>query len=311
MATSSGSMDRAVLARLTGDLGDAKTVSRICADIGGIYASLLADTLGGELNLELDVEYIGSESALMSTLVGRLNAASTLTIGSLRNWCPNFILSCENTLPISIIANLLGDDTGAEGETRRLSAIELDIASLVFQKVASVLRSGIEAPGGFEPALVDAYDHSEHVQKHAEIVDMFAAAVRMRMTIGKISGEIQLIIPQGVLLKTVIVQPKLLGQQGEAREAWKEQLEKQVRRSQVELQARVRMQSLTLETISRLSVGDVIPFFDAGTDVRVEVDANGKMLYNCEFGRSGQNYTVKIKESAGTTEESLKRILEG
>lgn len=311
MATSSGSMDRAVLARLTGDLGDAKTVSRICADIGGIYTSLLADTLGGELNLELDVEYIGSESALMSTLVGRLNGASTLTIGSLRNWCPNFILSCENILPISIIANLLGDDTGAEGESRRLSAIELDIASLVFQKIASVLRSGIEAPGGFEPALIDAYDHSEHVQKHAEIVDMFAAAVRMRMTIGKISGEIQLIIPQGVLLKTVIVQPKLLGQQGEAREAWKEQLEKQVRRSQVELQARVRMQSLTLETISRLAVGDVIPFFDAGTDVRVEVDANGKMLYNCEFGRSGQNYTVKIKESAGTSEESLKRILEG
>lgn len=311
MATSSGSMDRAVLARLTGDLGDAKTVSRFGADIGGLYTSLLADTLGGELNLELDVEYIGSESALMSTLVGRLDPASTLTIGSLRNWCPNFILSCENILPISIIANLLGDDTGSNGESRKLSAIELDIASLVFQKIASVLRSGIDVPGGFEPALVDPYDHSEHVQKHAEIIDMFAAAVRMRISIGAISGEFQLIIPQGALLKTVIVQPKQIGQQSEAREAWKEQLGKQVRRSQVELQARVRMQALTLDTISRLSVGDVIPFFDAGTDVRVEVDANGKMLYNCEFGRSGQNYTVKIKESAGTSEESLKRILEG
>ncbi|MGC3970563.1 MAG: FliM/FliN family flagellar motor switch protein [Pirellulales bacterium] len=70
----------------------------------------------------------------------------------------------------------------------------------------------------------------------------------------------------------------------------------QVHRSHVTLEARIKLTPLKLGTIAKLAPGDVIPFFDE-EDVHVEVNANGKELYACEFGRSGQNYTVRISDN--------------
>ena len=81
-----------------------------------------------------------------------------------------------------------------------------------------------------------------------------------------------------------------------------------MRRSQITLQARIRLQSLTLKTISKLMAGDVIAFEDKG-DVRVDVRANGKDLYACEFGRSGDRYTVRIKDNISTEDELLRHLM--
>lgn len=74
------------------------------------------------------------------------------------------------------------------------------------------------------------------------------------------------------------------------------------------LEARIRLQSLTLDTISRLAVGDVIPFMDT-SDVQVEVSANSKDLYVCEFGRSGENYTVRVKDTVNSDDELLRHLM--
>ncbi len=93
-----------------------------------------------------------------------------------------------------------------------------------------------------------------------------------------------------------------------ASDAWAEQIGEQVRRSQVTLEARIRLQPQTLGTISRLAVGDVIPFMDNG-DVSVEVSANSKDLYICEFGRSGENYTVRVKDNINSDGDLLKHLM--
>ncbi len=89
---------------------------------------------------------------------------------------------------------------------------------------------------------------------------------------------------------------------------WADRLGDQVRRSQVTLEARIRLEDLTLGTISRLQPGDVIPFRDA-RDVQVEVNANGRELYICEFGRSGEKYTVRVKDTHGSESDILKHII--
>ncbi len=129
----------------------------------------------------------------------------------------------------------------------------------------------------------------------------------MTITLGSVATDFYVIIPQKVFLKTEISAPQAKNQSAKSQE-WTDKIGEQVRRSQVTLEARIRLQSLTLDTISRLAEGDVIPFMDS-EDVRVEVSANSKDLYICEFGRSGENYTVRVKDNINSDDDLLKHLM--
>ena len=130
----------------------------------------------------------------------------------------------------------------------------------------------------------------------------------MSITLAGIVSEFALIVPQTALLKTKVTPPKPKRQATGKSAEWTEQLGDQVRRSHVTLEAKIRLQDLTLRTISKLMVGDVIPFRDHG-DVRVEVSANSKELYVCEFGRSGENYMVRVKDTMNSDDELIRHLM--
>jgi flagellar motor switch protein FliM len=245
----------------------------------------------------------------MDDLVGDLVEHFAIVEGSLRNWSPRFVLACGAGLVITLMEHMLGGLPEAieEPPARPLSVIELDLAVMIFDKIANVLRSGVNAPGGFEPYLEPPHNIEDRPKLAENHPDEFGAAVRMSFTLGAVTSEFLVIAPQKVLLKTVVSAPKAKNQSAKSDE-WTEQLSEQVRRSHVTLEARIRLQSLTLDTISRLTAGDVIPFMD-GQDVRVEVSANSKDLYVCEFGRSGENYTVRVKDNVNSDDELLRHLM--
>jgi flagellar motor switch protein FliM len=41
----------------------------------------------------------------------------------------------------------------------------------------------------------------------------------------------------------------------------------------------------------------------------VDVSANGKNLYVCEFGRAGDRYTVRVKDNVSSEDEILKHLM--
>lgn len=300
-------MDRVVLARLTGDLGDAKTVERCCGDVANIETLLLADLIARDMQLEIDVEPLGHQSGLRSALVAGLDEHCTLTSVGIRNWCPHFVVATKNDLPIAMIAQLLGDTGSDNGEMRTLSTIEADVATLLLTKVVAVLRSGLTVPGDHEPVLSTPFQTSAYAQQSVDFADNFAAATRLRVKLGKLVSEIVIIIPQGILLKTVISRP---GKQlTDGTRDQNEVVADHVLRSQVDLSARIRLTPLKLSSIARLRPGDIIPFEDVG-DVGVDMDANGKMMYRCEFGRSGDSYSVKIKSNASADGNILRQVLD-
>ncbi len=129
----------------------------------------------------------------------------------------------------------------------------------------------------------------------------------MTISIGATLSVFSIIVSQQTLLKTQVVVPKSV-QARKGRSAWSEKLEEQVRRSSVTLEARISLESLSLDTISRLQPGDIIPFRDA-QDVRVDVNANGRDLYVCEFGRAGVRYTVRVKDTHGSDEDIFNHIM--
>ncbi|MDR7028566.1 flagellar motor switch protein FliM [Rhizobium rosettiformans] len=303
-------MDRALLAKLTGGLGDSKTLQRLCADFGQLYVEFLPDVFHSETGLHMQVHYNGHESGLMTDLIADLGDNVSLADGQLRNWSPNFVLACGNSFVITLMENLLGalPETIQEPIERPLSQIELDLAVMVYDKIANVLRSGVNAAGGFEPLLEKAHNAEDRPKPEEDHVDEYAVTVKLGITLGTVTSEFYLIIPQKALLKTVVTMPKSKGQGGKSKKEWQEQIAEQVRRSQVTLEARIRLDSLTLSTVSRLVAGDVIPFRDKG-DVMVDVSANGKNLYVCEFGRAGENYTVRVKDNVSSEDEILKHLM--
>jgi flagellar motor switch protein FliM len=303
-------MDRALLAMLTGGLGDAKTLQKLCTEFGQLYMEFLPDVFHSETGLTMQVHYNGHESGLMTDLIADLGDNVAFSDGQLRNWSPNFILACGNSFVITLMENLLGalPETIQEPIERPLSQIELDLSTMVFDKIANVLRSGVNAAGGFEPLLEKAHNAEDRATPDDDHVDEYAVTVKMGITLGTVTSEFYLIIPQKALLKTVVTMPKSKNQAGRSRKEWQEQIAEQVRRSQVTLEARVRLESLTLATVSRLIAGDVIAFRDKG-DVMVDVSANGKDLYRCEFGRAGDRYTVRVKDNVSSEDEILRHLM--
>jgi flagellar motor switch protein FliM len=303
-------MDRALLAKLTGGLGDSKTLEKLCAEFGQLYVEFLPDVFQSETGLPIQLHYNGHESGLMTDLIADLGDNVSFADGQLRNWSPNFVLACGNSFVITLMENLLGalPETIQEPIERPLSQIELDLAIMVFDKIANVLRSGVNAAGGFEPLLEKAHNAEDRSKPDEDHVDEYAVTIKLGITLGTVESEFYLVVPQKALLKTVVTIPKSKGQISKSKKEWQEQIAEQVRRSQVTLEARIRLDSLTLATVSRLIAGDVIPFRDKG-DVMVDVSANGKNLYVCEFGRAGDSYTVRVKDNVSSEDEILKHLM--
>jgi flagellar motor switch protein FliM len=302
-------MGRALIAKLTGALGDTATINGLCASFGAIYGEFLPDVVKSETGLDIVVAYAGCRSGPMGDLVTGLGGNHVLARGALRNWSPNFVLACGTGFVMALVEHMLGalPETIEASVPRPLSPIELDLAVMVFDRIANVLRSAVDAPGGFEPILEAPHNAEERQKASVDADDEFAAAALMTVTLGKTVSNIAIVVPQQVLLRTAIRAPRARIS-SPASDEWSEQLGEQVRRSQVTLEARIRLEQLTLDAISRLAVGDVIPFMDRG-DVRVEVSANSKDLYICEFGRSGENYTVRVKDNVNSDDELLRHLM--
>ena len=302
-------MDPTVLARLTGRLGDQATISRLCASLGAVFGEFLPDMLESELGFEVAVSYAGFETGRYGPLVSGLGGAMACCDASLRDWCDRFTLICDSPMIITLVENMLGavSDSVEDPEARPLSKIELDVAAMMFDRISGVLKTAIKGADGFEPFLGAA--HNAETRKPAEdgSDDEFVAMVNMAVGIGPVLSTFHVVVPQSVLLKSTITAPKPANA-ARTRVEWSEQLGEQVRRSKVTLEARIRLERQTLDTISRLQAGDILPFNEAG-DVRVEVNANGRNLYVCEFGRSGARYTVRVKDTYGSEEELLQHII--
>ncbi len=305
-------IDTSLLAKLTGGLSDRKTIAKVGSDIGHLYSEFLPDIFHSETGIAIDVEYIGSESGLMTDLIANIGGNFSVADCSLRNWCPNFMMAVGNGFVIALMERMLGAaaDTIGEPDERSLSHIELDLAAMVLGRIGGVLRSGVNAPGGVEATIDPPFTANGKSAFEEMIAGLYGVTVRMKIAIGKVSSEFALIVPQRPLLKTSIAAPKASAQALKKQAEWVDLISEQVKRSQVTLEARIKLETLTLRTISRLVAGDVIPFQDLKQDdIGVEVSANGSKLYNCEFGKSGDRYMVRVKNNVSTDDEILRHLM--
>lgn len=303
-------MDRAILARLTGHLGDRKTIARTGSEIGQIYCDFLPDIFHSETGIDIELTYESTTSGLMSDLIADLGDGFAISDCSLRNWAQYFVLGSGNTFIMALMERMLGaaPDTIEQPVSRPLTTMELELASIVMGRIAGVLRSSINAAGGFEPAIESPRNSTGRVALDDRIGGVFGLAIRLGVLIGKVRTSIVLVLPQRTVLRSTITAPGASVQNSRKRQEWVDLITEQVKRSQVTLQARIRLQKMTLRNLSRLVEGDVIAFRDK-EEVSAEVSANGRDMYRCEFGRSGEHYMVRVKDNISTDDEILRHLM--
>ena len=302
-------MDPKLLAILTGELGDNSRIGKTCADLGSVFAAFLPDLIETETNLRFSFAYDHCETGLKDDLIADLNDFMVLVDGSLKNWCDDFTIACPSQVIVAMVECLLGGDAESlvEPVARPASSIELEMAPMITDKIASVLKSAVNAPGNYEPVLSKPYNAKDRPKHPDDYVDPFAALVRIKVEFGAFTSHFCIIVPHRNLLKTTVTAPRA-SNAARASVEWSELIKEQVRRSDVRVEARIRLTPLRLGAISKLQPGDVIPFFDK-TDVSVQVSANGRDLYECEFGRAGERYTVRVKDTIGGEHDLLSELM--
>lgn len=301
--------DPVLLARMTGELGVGATVEKIGAEISAAFIEFLPDIFHSETGLHIEVRNGSLKTGLKQELIAGLGETAALCDASLKGWCPEFTLACDSTFVMTLVEAMLGapPEMIEPPQDRTLSNIELDLTEMVFAKIANVLKTSISTGGNFEALLGKPYSGNNRPKPADGYRDPNAAQVSLKIILGKTQAQFHLIVPQRSYLKTKVANAKSAGT-GRVKKEWTEQIKEQVQRSQVAVEARINLQSLTLGTISRLQVGDVIPFEDA-SDVTVQVNANGKELYFGEFGRSGARYTVRVTDTYSTEADLLEHLI--
>ncbi len=303
----SATFDPTLLARMTGELGDAASIERIGHELTAAYIEFLPDIFHSETGFKIEVRFGSLKTGLKAQLLADLGDTVALCDASLRGWCPEFTMACGSTFVLTLVEAMLGapPELIEPPAERALSKIELDLTEMIFSKVANVLRTAVATGGNFEPVLSNPYNAPDRPKPPEGYRDPNAALISLIISFGKTESMIHIVAPQRNFLKTKVTAAKPAGR---AKKEWTDQIKEQVQRSQVGVEARINLQPQTLGIISKLQVGDVIPFEDLG-DVKVQVNANGKELYFGEFGRSGTRYTVRVTDTYSTETDLLEHLM--
>lgn len=302
-------IDPKLLAILTGELGNNSRIGKICSELGAVFAAFLPDLIETETNLKFNFGYEYCETGLKDDLIGDLDDYMILLDGSLKNWCTDFTIAVPSQVIVAMVECLLGGDPDSlvEPVARLASNIELEMAPMITDKIASVLKSAVNAPGNYEPILSKPYNAKDKPKHPDDYVDPFAALARIKVEFGTLTSHFCVIVPHKNLLKTAVQAPRATNA-AKASVEWSDLLKEQVKRSDVRVEARIHLTPLRLGAISKLQPGDVIPFLEKG-DVTVQVSANGRDLYDCEFGRAGERYTVRVKDTIGGENDLLNDLM--
>ena len=118
-------------------------------------------------------------------------------------------------------------------------------------------------------------------------------------------GSVAVFMPQRVLMKH---RGDAVASGGTG-DVWRERFNEEVLRSSVSLHATMPMGRMTLGQLASLEPGQVIEL-EAGAQVDARLSAKDKTLFVCEFGKLGQNYTVRIRHPFDAGQDFIDGLLQ-
>jgi flagellar motor switch protein FliM len=308
--TSLGSPSEArslIIERLVGDSGEAAQVIAAGRTMAERALPLLRKSLS-ELGAPVTVDLKTVDVCRVPEAREQAGETFAMTVVSSPSSADAMVLVIDASAIAVMVCTLFGGDPDLPVSPieRALSSIEIDVSGMVFQEVARALDgSGLRALELQLPA-PQAWSGTE-ARRH---VLRDGAAVRMvfGLSTPADSGTVTVTIPQRVLLS-----------RGEAMDAgdgqavgadWGARFSEEVMRSAVTLEATMPLARLTLGDLADFEHGQVIEFSETAQS-QARLEARGKTLFVCEFGKLGQNYTVRIRHPYDAGQDFIDGLVTG
>jgi flagellar motor switch protein FliM len=292
-----------IIERLVGDTGEPERVIEAARALAERAVLPMLAALNAELAFAVGMEVGNVELARFAGARPDGTGSHAMTIAASES-SPDALMMVVDPDAISVVLNALfgGDpDLPITPITRPLSPTETTIAGMIFGKLAEAVNGSGERAFNVRFPLPPAITGAEIAKQ----IVRDGPGVRVDFSIFSNAGRgrLSLLMPQRVLLKH-----RGDAVAGAANGDFGAKFGEEVMRSAVRLEATMPLTRLTLGQIAGLREGQVIAI-DASAQSAALLSARNNTLFVCEFGKLGQNYTVRISHPYDATQELMNGLL--
>lgn len=293
-----------ILERLVGDTGEPDKVVEAGRKLGKRTVAELGERLNQHLSFPLEFELERIEIARMAQALAQSAESHAVAVAASQSSPDALLLDMDGDCVSLLVGAFLGADPEfpAVPISRPLSEIELEMMTIVFEEMAEA-ADGPAAALKLRRPVQKAFtgpDIAKHILRDGP-------AIRIPVVIRgpKSSGRVVMTLPQRVLLQSLGQGEAAGSEQGGE---WTERLGEEVRRSTVTLDAVVPLQQMSLGALSALRVGQVLEM-PALARSTTKLASRNKALFICEFGKLGQNFSVRIKHPVDENQDMMDGLL--
>lgn len=266
------------------------------AEAMGLVAAAWTDGFGALTATPATFAFSGLSEARVAALPVRRGREPVFAVLDAPGWGTAIVLQFDRSFVASVVEALFGGDDEIEAapQTGPLTAVERRIAEVIGVQACDALKAG------FADVLPSSFLF-ERVQPKPDLAVLGrpnAAAVVATLTMKTLgrTAEVDVIVARAALdgfADRLAVLPADEPENTDPR--WSERLGGQVSKAPMTLSAVVELDRMTLGALAALEVGQVMTLpRDAANDVRLICE--GRELFRCDLGQSGDHLTVRIDE---------------
>lgn len=297
-----------IVERLVGETGEPEQVLAAARALAERAVPAIVAGLHENMAVAVAMEVTGVEIVRFIE-VRPLETNHAMTIAASASSPDALVLSIDNDALAVVVSTLFGGDPqeAVPPIARELSPLETEVATMVFEQVAQAVNGS--GPRAFEFKLpLPLAITGKEMMKHP-LRDGPAVQVTFSVATPASRGTMALTMPQRVLLKHRGDTGAAATGQAPATE-WRDRFSEEVMRSTVTLEATMPLGRLTLGDLAGFEKGQVIELEETA-QTQARLSARGKTLFVCEFGKLGQNYTVRIRHPFDAGQDFIDGLLPG
>jgi len=295
-----------VIERLIGDSAEASLVIGCGRSVAERALPALQERLAEEIGAPVTVELGAVEVDRTAAARSRACEVFALAVVSSSLSPDALTLVMDGPAVAVAVCAMFGGDPAATSVSieRDLSPIETDVATLVFEAVAEALNGSGQRSLDLRLPVPRALSGAE--ARRCPLRDGAAVRIDFAVSTKAAAGTVSVMVPQRILI--ALRGSTAAGVEPLTTADWRARFSEEVMRSTVRLEATMPLARLTLGELAGLKAGQVVEI-EPAAQVRARLSAKDKTLFICEFGKLGQNYTVRIDHAFNAGQDFMDGLL--